>query len=57
MLEKVGCEDVEVDFFDYNMLQFDELSGEHTECLAKIVEDPTQSDTLLAAGRRPIEAS
>jgi SAM-dependent methyltransferase len=57
MLEKVGCEDVEVDFFNYNMLQFDELSGEHTECLAKIVEDPTQSDMLLAAGRRPIEAS
>jgi SAM-dependent methyltransferase len=52
MLEKLGCEDVEVEFVDYNMLQFDELWPEHTECLAKIVEDPTQSDTLLAAGRR-----
>jgi SAM-dependent methyltransferase len=57
MLRRVGCEDVEVEFLDYNMLQFSELSAEHTECLAKIVEDPTQSDTLLAAGRRPTEAS
>jgi SAM-dependent methyltransferase len=57
MLRKVGCQDVEVEFLDYNMLQFSELSAEHAECLAKIVEDPTQSDTLLAAGRRPAEAS
>jgi 2-polyprenyl-3-methyl-5-hydroxy-6-metoxy-1,4-benzoquinol methylase len=52
MLKRVGCEDVDVEFVDYNMLQFDELSAEHTECLATLVEDPTQSDTLLAAGRR-----
>jgi SAM-dependent methyltransferase len=52
MLDRLGCDDVAVEFLDYNMLQFDELSSEHTECLAKIVEDPTQSDTLLAAGRR-----
>jgi hypothetical protein len=37
------------------MLQFEELSAEHTECLATIVEDPGQSDTLLAGGRRPVE--
>jgi 2-polyprenyl-3-methyl-5-hydroxy-6-metoxy-1,4-benzoquinol methylase len=55
ILERVGCEDVHVEFLDYNMLQFDELSAEHIECLATIVEDPSQSDTLLAAGRRPIE--
>jgi SAM-dependent methyltransferase len=54
MLEAVGCEDVEVEFLDYNMLQFDELSSEHTECLAAIIEDPTQSDTLLAIGRRAV---
>jgi SAM-dependent methyltransferase len=53
MLERVGCEDVGVEFLDYNMLQFEELSAEHAECLATIVEDPSQSDTLLAAGRRP----
>ena len=53
MLERAGCADVEVEFLDYNMLQFEELSAEHTECLAAIVEDPSQSDTLLVAGRRP----
>lgn len=54
MLERVGCDDVDVEFLDYNMLQFEELSAEHVECLATIVEDPSQSDTLLATGRRPI---
>jgi SAM-dependent methyltransferase len=55
MLERVGCDEVVVEFVDYNMLQFDELSDEHIECLASIVEDPSQADTLLAAGRRPLE--
>ena len=55
MLEHIGCREVEVEFLDYNMLQFEELSAEHVECLATIVEDPGQSDTLLAAGRRPVE--
>jgi SAM-dependent methyltransferase len=53
MLQHVGCEDVGVEFLDYNMLQFEELSAEHIACLAAIVDDPTQSDTLLASGRRP----
>ena len=53
MLRRVGCEDVEVEFVDYNMLQFSELSAEHCECLARIVEVPSQSDTLLATGRKP----
>jgi SAM-dependent methyltransferase len=55
MLERLGCDEVDVEFVDYNMLQFDELWTEHTECLAKIIEDPTQSDTLLATGRRPVD--
>jgi 2-polyprenyl-3-methyl-5-hydroxy-6-metoxy-1,4-benzoquinol methylase len=53
MLERVGCEAVEVEFVDYNMLQFETLSAGHTECLAAIVEDPSQADTLLVGGRRP----
>jgi 2-polyprenyl-3-methyl-5-hydroxy-6-metoxy-1,4-benzoquinol methylase len=55
MLEHIGCEEVDVEFLDYNMLQFEELSADHIECLATIVEDPGQSDTLLAAGRRPVD--
>jgi hypothetical protein len=54
MLETVGCDDVELEFVDYNMLQFDELGSEPIECLAAIIADPTQSDTLLAIGRRPV---
>lgn len=53
MLEQVGCRDVEVPFLDYNMLQFEELSAEHAECLAAIVEDPTQADVILASRSRP----
>jgi 2-polyprenyl-3-methyl-5-hydroxy-6-metoxy-1,4-benzoquinol methylase len=55
MLGRIGCDEVDVEFLDYNMLQFEELSADHIECLATIVEDPSQSDTLLAAGRRPVE--
>jgi hypothetical protein len=50
MLERVGCKDVQVEFLDYNMLQFEELSAEHIECLATIVEDPSQS-RHVARGR------
>ena len=53
LLERVGCHDVDVGFLDYNMLQFDELWGEHVECLATIVEDPSQSDVILGVGMRP----
>jgi SAM-dependent methyltransferase len=53
LLERVGCVDVEAEFLDYNMLQFDELWPEHTTCLARIVEDPSQSDIVLVTGRRP----
>ena len=55
MLERLGCEDIDVQFLDYNMLQFEELSAEHTECLAAIIQDPSQSDTLLVAGQRPLD--
>jgi SAM-dependent methyltransferase len=55
MLEHIGCEEVDVEFLDYNMLQYEALSAEHIECLATIVEDPSQSDILLAAGRRPVD--
>lgn len=53
MLERVGCVDVSVEVLDYNMLQFDELSAEHIECLATIIEDPSQSDIILGVGSRP----
>jgi hypothetical protein len=33
-----------------DLLQFEDFSAKHVECLATIVEDSTQSDILLAAG-------
>jgi 2-polyprenyl-3-methyl-5-hydroxy-6-metoxy-1,4-benzoquinol methylase len=53
LLERVGCVEVEAEWVDYNMLQFEELTIEHTDCLARIVEDPSQSDIVLVSGRRP----
>jgi SAM-dependent methyltransferase len=53
MLRRVGCVDVDVEFVDYNLLQFEELPAEHIECLATIVEEPSQSDIILGVGRRP----
>jgi len=53
LLERVGCVEVESEFLDYNMLQFDELSAEHTACLAALVEDPSQADIVLVSGQRP----
>jgi hypothetical protein len=41
LLARVGCVEVEPEFLDYKMLRFDELSGEHTACLATLVEDPS----------------
>jgi SAM-dependent methyltransferase len=55
VLERIGCKEVEVEFLDYNVLRFEELSAEHIECPATIVEDASQSDTLLAAGRHPVK--
>jgi 2-polyprenyl-3-methyl-5-hydroxy-6-metoxy-1,4-benzoquinol methylase len=53
MLEQVGCVDVETEWFDYNLLQFEVLSEEHVEALCRFLEDPSESDMVLAAGRVP----
>jgi 2-polyprenyl-3-methyl-5-hydroxy-6-metoxy-1,4-benzoquinol methylase len=50
MLEQVGCRRVETEWFDYNLLQFDELSKEHVEALCAFLADPSQCDMILAVG-------
>jgi 2-polyprenyl-3-methyl-5-hydroxy-6-metoxy-1,4-benzoquinol methylase len=50
MLEQVGCHDVRTTLFDYNLLQFQELSTEHIEALLAMTVDPTLADTVLIAG-------
>ena len=51
MLEQLGCRDVRLRLFDYNMLQFARIDRQHIDCLTAIVEDPRQADMVLASGR------
>ena len=51
MLEQVGCKDVKVTHFDYNLFQFESIDRPHIDCLLRILEDPTYADTILALGR------
>jgi len=49
MLKQVGCRDIAVKLFDYNLLQFDELTPEHVEAFLTMVLDETCCDIILAA--------
>jgi hypothetical protein len=51
MLNQVGCSDVNIARFDYNMIQFREIDKPHLECLSMILSDLTYADTILAYGR------
>ncbi len=53
LLDRIGCEEVSIDLFDYNMLQFEQIDGPHLECLSLILSDLAYADTILACGRRP----
>jgi 2-polyprenyl-3-methyl-5-hydroxy-6-metoxy-1,4-benzoquinol methylase len=53
MLEQVGAREVRTRRFDYNLLQFEQLSASHLEALLAIVVDPSMADTTLVAGRLP----
>jgi 2-polyprenyl-3-methyl-5-hydroxy-6-metoxy-1,4-benzoquinol methylase len=53
MLEQVGCRDVEAQWFDYNLLQFEVLPVEHVEALSAFLQDLSQCDMVLAVGRAP----
>lgn len=54
MLGQVGCTDISVALFDYNMLQFKVIDpGIHMECLGAMLENPELCDTVLVVGRVP----
>ena len=53
MLEQSGCTGTEIEYFDYNLLQFEQIHRPHIECLLHFVEDPTCADTILVRGRTP----
>ncbi len=52
LLNRIGCEEVSVELFDYNMLQFDQIDKPHLECLSAILGNLAFADMLLACGRR-----
>ena len=51
MLEQLGCRDIRMRLFDYNMLQFDRIDRPHLDCLTALIEDPHCADMILACGR------
>ncbi len=52
MMAQAGLNDVRLKLFDYNIFQFDELSGEHVDALMAMCVDPALADTILVAGRK-----
>ena len=52
LLKRIGCQEVSIDLFDYNMLQFEHIDRPHLECLSMILSDLANADTILACGRR-----
>jgi 2-polyprenyl-3-methyl-5-hydroxy-6-metoxy-1,4-benzoquinol methylase len=53
MLEQSGCTDIRTMLFEYNLLQFDELSGDHLDALLKMAVDPSYADLILTVARVP----
>lgn len=51
MMQQVGAVDIHSRFFDYNVIQFEELYRDHLEALLQMTIDPSLADTLLVAGR------
>lgn len=52
MLSTLGFDDIATKRFDYNLLQFDRIDGQHLQSLISMINDPSQMDTILVAGRK-----
>jgi hypothetical protein len=51
MLREMGCVQVRSVLFDYNLLQFPELSRDHVDALLRLTVESDLADTILAIGR------
>ena len=51
IMKNIGCTDVKLKRFDYNLFQFSSISSVHLKCLEEIISNPTKSDTILSVGR------
>lgn len=54
MLRQCGVNNIITYMFDYNLLQFDKITGEHLKTLLLMQIDPTLMDTILSIGRKRI---
>jgi 2-polyprenyl-3-methyl-5-hydroxy-6-metoxy-1,4-benzoquinol methylase len=52
MMTKLDLRDVQSELFDYNLLQFNRLEGDHLDAFLKITVDPSLADTVLCIGRK-----
>lgn len=50
MLGQIGCRDVDVRLFDYNLLEYPELWVDQLRAVLDITVDPSLADTVLATG-------
>ncbi|MGH7660256.1 MAG: methyltransferase domain-containing protein [Vulcanimicrobiaceae bacterium] len=53
MMRELGCEDVRLRMFDYNLLQYEALESNLLPELVLSTMDPSQADTIMVAGRIP----
>ncbi len=52
MVSQIGFHDIKHRQFDYSILQFEHLSREHIEALMNMTIDPSNTDTIMVAGRK-----
>ncbi len=51
MLEQIGCSEIDLQLFDYNLLQFQAIDKPHISALEGMINDPNLADTILVTGR------
>jgi 2-polyprenyl-3-methyl-5-hydroxy-6-metoxy-1,4-benzoquinol methylase len=51
MLNQLNIVDIKTKLFEYNLLQFNEISGEHLDALLAMICDTDQKDTILITGK------
>ncbi len=55
MLNEMGFEGTKIDYFDFNLLQFQEVDRPHIRCFLDVVTNPKVADTILASGKVPLD--
>lgn len=53
MLNEIGFHDIKLDYFDFNLLQFQEVDRPHIQCFVDVITNPKVADTILVSGKAP----